>query len=62
MDMEINHDTGPGIAEVNKSVGGLDRTAKWVMCRSPEEEKNAFSFGSVASDREAIMRSYFQRL
>jgi hypothetical protein len=62
MDMDINHDTGPDIAEVNKSVGGLDRTAKWVMCRSPEEEKNAFSFGSVASDREAIMRSYFQRL
>lgn len=62
MNMEINHDTGPGIAQVDKSAAGLDRTAKWVMCRSPEEEKNAFSFGSVASDREAIMRSYFQRL
>lgn len=61
-DMEIQHDTGPGFPKTNTSVVGLDRTAKRVMCRSPEEEKDAFSFGSVASDREAIMRSYFQRL
>ncbi|KAE9971974.1 hypothetical protein EG328_005294 [Venturia inaequalis] len=63
--MDIHRDHEQDSTEPKKtSVGaGLDRTARWVMCKSAaEEDKGAFSFCSVASDREAIMRSYFQRL
>lgn len=53
---------GSAIAEASRNVGSLDRTANWVMCVSPDEERDSFSFGSIASDREEIMRSYIQRL
>jgi hypothetical protein len=50
--------------EIKGNAGaGLDRTARWVMSSVAEEEsENTLTFASVANDREAIMRSYFQQL